>query len=467
MIIIGVGTGGIKSNVSPLIAEQYRGTKQRIKVLKNGERVIVDPGITIQRIYSVRSTYSFQLLISCLCPSQIFYFSINIGSLSSIATTELEKHTGFWTAYLLCLCMFVVGIAVVMFGKRFYIVRPPQGSIITQSFRAMWIGLVSGFNMGKVPVIFPAMEILFTNPKTSDAARPSHQASIGQRHKTPWTDHFIDELKRGLIACRVFAFFPIYWVVYTQMLNNFISQAGVMELHGIPNDLMQNIDPLTIIIFIPICDYLLYPFLRKIGLPFRPITRITMGFIFAALAMAYAAIVQHLIYTAPPCYNAPMACDAAGPDGTIPNKVHVAVQTPAYLFIGLSEIFASITGLEYAFTKAPPSMKSFVMSIFLLQNGFGSALAIALSPTAEDPKIIWMYTGICVATIIAGGLFWFCFKGYNETEEEMNALEDKGEQPVPASMIDGSGGVEVRRRRSNRRDEFLIGDEKDRGGSVA
>lgn len=162
-----------------------------------------------------------------------------------------------------------------------------------------------------------------------------------------------------------------------------------------------------------------------------------------------------------------MACDAAGPDGTIPNKVHVAVQTPAYLFIGLSEIFASITGLEYAFTKAPPSMKSFVMSIFLLQSGFGSALAIALSPTAEDPKIIWMYTGICVATIIAGGLFWFCFKGYNETEEEMNALEDKGEQPVPASMIDGSGGVEARRRRSNRRDEFLVGDEKDRGGSVA
>lgn len=52
-IIIGIGTGGIKSNVSPLIAEQYRGTKQTIRIEKSGERVIVDPGVTIQRIYMV------------------------------------------------------------------------------------------------------------------------------------------------------------------------------------------------------------------------------------------------------------------------------------------------------------------------------------------------------------------------------------------------------------------------------
>lgn len=210
-----------------------------------------------------------------------------------------------------------------------------------------------------------------------------------------------------------------------------------MELHGIPNDIMQNIDPLTIIIFIPIMDSLIYPLLRRVGIPFRPITRIAMGFVFAALSMAYAAIVQHLIYKSPPCYDAPLACAAA--NGSSPNQVHVAVQTPAYLLIGLSEIFASITGLEYAFTKAPPSMKSFVMSIFLLQSAFGSALGIALAPTATDPKLIWMYTGLCVATIITAGLFWVLFKKYNATEDSMNALEDKGEKPVPASQVGGFG----------------------------
>jgi proton-dependent oligopeptide transporter, POT family len=72
MIVRGLGKGGIKANVSPLIAEQYTNTKQMIKVLKSGERVIVDPAVTVQRIY------------------MIFYLCINIGSLSSIATTEME-----------------------------------------------------------------------------------------------------------------------------------------------------------------------------------------------------------------------------------------------------------------------------------------------------------------------------------------------------------------------------------------
>ena len=49
MIVIGLGTGGIKSNVSPLIAEQYQQTKPVVRTLKSGERVIVDPAVTIQR----------------------------------------------------------------------------------------------------------------------------------------------------------------------------------------------------------------------------------------------------------------------------------------------------------------------------------------------------------------------------------------------------------------------------------
>jgi len=405
MIIIGLGTGGIKSNVSPLIAEQYRGTKQTIKTLKSGERVIVDPALTIQRIY------------------MIFYLCINVGSLSSIATTELELHVGFWSAYLLPVIMFIVGLLVLVAGKKFYIVRPPKGSVIIHAFKAMWIGLMNKGNM--------------------NAARPSYQEETpSRRYITPWNDLFIDEIKRALVACRVFVFFPIYWVVYSQMLNNFISQAGVMELHGIPNDIMQNIDPLTIIIFIPICDRLVYPLLRKWGIPFRPITRITMGFVFAALSMAYAAIVQHLIYNAGPCYKFPLACDASQ-GGTIPNRVHVAVQTPAYLLIGLSEIFASITGLEYAFTKAPASMKSFVMSMFLLTSAFGSALGIALSPTAKDPKLVTMYASLAGVTLIVAAIFWFLFKKYNAQEEDLNALEDQGDKAVMATEINRTGHTDV------------------------
>lgn len=46
----------------------------------------------------------------------IFYLCINLGSLSSIATTELEKNVGFWPTYLLPMLMFFVGFAVLIVG---------------------------------------------------------------------------------------------------------------------------------------------------------------------------------------------------------------------------------------------------------------------------------------------------------------------------------------------------------------
>ena len=34
-------------------------------------------------------------------------------------------------------------------GERYYVVHPPKGSVIINAFRAMWIGLRNGGNMGK------------------------------------------------------------------------------------------------------------------------------------------------------------------------------------------------------------------------------------------------------------------------------------------------------------------------------
>lgn len=395
MIILGLGTGGIKSNVSPLIAEQYTETKSRIKTLPSGERVIVDPAVTIQSLYN------------------IFYWCINIGSLSSIATVWLELKIDFWAAYLLPFCFFFIAIVVLVIGRKKYIVRPPSGSVLIDAAKALWIGLKNGRNM--------------------EAAKPSHQIANGGVTSVTWNDQFIDELKRALVASRVFLFFPVYWLVYGQMVSNFVSMAGTMETHGIPNDLLFNLNPITIIIFIPIVEKGLYPMLRRAKIPFRPITRITFGFLLAALAMVYAAICQNIIYKAGPCYEFPMA-DECSNGGEIPNKVHVAIQIPAYIFIGLSEIFASITGLEYAFTKAPPSMKSLVTSIFLLQTAFGSALGIALSPTSKDPKLVIMYASIAAATFVAGSLFWFCFRKYNQVEEELNKLDADDEMYKPRAF---------------------------------
>lgn len=50
LIIMGVGTGGFKANVSPLVAEQYQVEHMAIKELPSGERVIVDPAQTTARM---------------------------------------------------------------------------------------------------------------------------------------------------------------------------------------------------------------------------------------------------------------------------------------------------------------------------------------------------------------------------------------------------------------------------------
>ncbi|KAF4536348.1 Peptide transporter Ptr2-a protein [Lasiodiplodia theobromae] len=388
ILVIGLGTGGIKSNVSPLIAEQYEETRQRIKILPSGERVIVDPALTIQRIYMV------------------FYMCINIGSLSAIATSTMELRIGFWAAYLLPLCMFVVGFVLIVVGKNRYVIKPPSGSVVANSFKALYIAIV---NQGDL-----------------DAAKPSIQRSYAIQRTIQWDDAFVDELKRALLACKVFCFYPIYWAAFGQMSNNFISQAGQMQLHGIPNDIMQNIDPLAVICLIPLLDRYAYPFLRRRGFALQPITRITFGFVFVAMAMAYAAFLQHLIYASEPCFDAPSACAAAlRADGSYePNRVHVALQTPAYLVMALSEILASVTGLEYAFTKAPASMKSFIMALFLLTTALGAVIGGLISPFARDPLLVGLYGGLAVACAVTAGVFWGIFRRYDGVEDGVSGVKD-------------------------------------------
>lgn len=90
ILIIGLGTGGIKSNVAPLIADQYKRKKMAISTTNKGERVVIDPSLTIQRIY------------------MIFYGCINIGSLSLLATPYMELYIDFWPAFSVSVCSWSV-----------------------------------------------------------------------------------------------------------------------------------------------------------------------------------------------------------------------------------------------------------------------------------------------------------------------------------------------------------------------
>ncbi|CCE66166.1 hypothetical protein TPHA_0O02000 [Tetrapisispora phaffii CBS 4417] len=392
IILIGIGTGMIKANLSVLVAEQIPKRKHRVITTKKGERVIEDPDITMQNVF------------------MFFYLMINIGALSVLATTELESHKGFWAAYLLPFCFFWIAVVILVMGRNSYIIKPVGDKVISKCFKVTFIVCKNKFNF--------------------DSAKPS----LNPEMQYPWSDKFVDEINRSIKACKVFIFYPIYWCVYGQMINNFITQAGTMELHNIPNDFLQVFDSIGIIVFIPIFERFVYPTIRRFT-PLKPITKIFLGFMCGSCAMVWAAVLQSFIYKAGPCYDHPMAC---GPEYTnIPNRVHVAWQIPAYVIIAWSEIFASVTGLEFAYSNAPDSMKAFIMSIFLFTNAIGAALGVAISPTSVDPKYTWVFTGLAVSCFVAGCLFWICFHHYNDIDADMKAIDF-----VEDDMINASGDVE-------------------------
>ena len=43
-------------------------------------------------------------------------------------------------------------------------------------------------------------------------------------------------------------------LTYNQLNNNLTSQAATMQTHGLPNDVLSNLDPIVLIILIPVCD---------------------------------------------------------------------------------------------------------------------------------------------------------------------------------------------------------------------
>ncbi|TFK84976.1 oligopeptide transporter [Polyporus arcularius HHB13444] len=400
IIIMGLGTGGFKANVSPLVAEQYKRTKLFIGHTKSGERVIVDPIMTTSRIY------------------MYFYLFTNVGALiGQITMAYSEKYVGFWLAFTLPTAVFCLCPIVLIVGRNMYNRSPPTGSVLSQSLR-IWRQAAKGRWSWNPVTTFKQLNA----PDFWDSARPSHYSDETRPGWMTFDDQWVDEVKRGFKACSVFMYYPIYWLTYNQLNNNLTSQAATMVTNGIPNDVLSNLDPFALIILIPIVDIFIYPAIRRAGFNFSPIKRIACGFFVGAAAMVWATVVQYYIYKRNPCgYHVATCKDGDG--NPITSDLNVWIQTGSYVLLALSEIFASITGLEYAFTKAPKNMRSLVMSVYLFMQALSAALAEAFVVLASDPLLEWNYGVMGVLAFIAGTVFWFQFRHLDTLEDKLNSIQ--------------------------------------------
>lgn len=161
-------------------------------------------------------------------------------------------------------------------------------------------------------------------------------------------------------------------------------------------------------------DTLVYPFLRKRGIRFTPLKKICAGFIIASFSMVWASVLQYYVYKTSGYYD--------NPSDDYKSPINVWAVTGVYILIAISEIFASVTTLEYAFTKAPKNMRSLVMAVQLFTTAFSAALAQAFTPLTIDPLVVWNYGCVAIISFITGILFWFAYRKMDKEEDQLNML---------------------------------------------
>lgn len=194
----------------------------------------------------------------------------------------------------------------------------------------------------------------------------------------------------------LYIFISIFWSLFDQTGSSWVLQAEKMDktvnLGFIQFDLLaeqiQAINPLLIMIFIPLFTFVLYPFVDKF-FPLTALRKISIGLLLAGFSFAILAVVETSIM--------------AGA------KPSIAWQFWAYVILTAAEVMVSITGLEFSYTQSPNSMKSFVMGLWLLSVSLGNgitALVNTLIVNADGTyklngsEYFWFFAGLMFVTAI-------------------------------------------------------------------
>ncbi len=153
----------------------------------------------------------------------------------------------------------------------------------------------------------------------------------------------------------IYAFVAIFWALFDQTASSWVLQAENMNLKWLgvtwlPSQ-MQSLNSILILIFIPLFSYVVYPLINRF-FPLTPIRKIAIGFFIMVVSFALVSVAQ-------------MKIDA----GKTPT---IAWQACAYIPLTMAEVMVAIVSLEFSYSQAPKSMKSFIMSLWLSAVAIGN-----------------------------------------------------------------------------------------------
>ncbi|XP_017854520.2 peptide transporter family 1 [Drosophila busckii] len=113
---------------------------------------------------------------------------------------------------------------------------------------------------------------------------------------------------------------------------------------------------------------------------------------------------------------------------TAPNELSMLWQLPQYVFIILAELLVSVTGLEFSYAQAPPSMKAVLQACWLLTMGFGNVIVVVIAKLKIFERQSYEFFFYAVLVFIDMLIFMWIAHKYKpnvETEEREDVVSSK------------------------------------------
>lgn len=366
-----------------------------------------------------------------------FYFSINAGATAStLLTPILLERYGPWAAFGLPGVLMAVATFVFWLGRHRFVHVPPAG---LKKF-------------------------------TEETLSPSG-------------------LRAMLNLAPIFLIFiPMFWAIFDQTGSAWVLQADRMnrEFMGVTwlQAQVQAVNPILILILIPIFAYVLYPLTSRYLFVLTPLRKIGIGLFLTVAAFSLSALIEQEIVTLAPqaatllWTSLGMTGDAsyeglleamriANAEGVDPSVVSAALagmpnigwQFLAYVILTAAEVMVSITSLEFAYTQAPKKMKSFIMGIYFLGVSLGNLFTSAVnwfiqnadgSTKIDGVQYYWFFTGLMFITAVIFVAYSKFYKGQTFIQGEDDDMKlkcphcghDVGQEP-DAVTCPKCGGVIV------------------------
>ncbi|KAM8970728.1 solute carrier family 15 member 3 isoform 1-T1 [Sarcophilus harrisii] len=326
-----------------------------------------------------------------------FYWSINLGAvLSLFLVAFIQQNISFLVGY--TIPVVCVGLALLVFicAGPLFITKPPTGSQVSSMLKLA------------IQRCCPQCCRCLLRPSRDEDELPGRRWSPrGPSHHEDVTNFRV--LVRILPV--MLTLVP-YWMVYFQMQSTYVLQGLHLQIphifqnpldngsnsNKLPQDrssyrfpeawlLLANV--VMVLVLVPLKDRLLDPFLQRRKLLPSLLKKMALGMFFGFASVIVAGILEtkRLQYI----HRNETVAQEIGLDVYFAAPLYIWWQIPQYLLIGISEIFASIPGLEFAYSEAPRSMQGAIMGIFYFLSGVGSLLGSGLVALLSLPAGGWLH----------------------------------------------------------------------------